>query len=233
MSTSQGGSRVDSCGRAFAGSQRWIQYYVNWQPVALNQAFAAALPSLREFSPAIEWVSPLKDHGFLEYRDEEFLVRSGAAHYISKLHEFWPKGGPCWDALAKIRPDRDVGILLVEAKSYPDEFFGNGCGASARSRDQIELALSSTREWLDVEAKAEWLGRLYQSANRLAHLYLLRERLGVPTWLVNVCFTGDPHSPTTLTQWKAALPPIHAELGLRVHPPFFATVFLPAEEVSG
>ena len=233
MSARQSGSRVDSCGRAFAGSQRWIQYYVNCQPATLNQAIAAALPPLREFSPAFEWVSPLQDHGFVEYRDEEFLVQSGAVPYISKLQEFWPKGGLCWDALAKIRLGRDAGILLVEAKSYPDEFFGNGCGASARSRNQIELALSTTRKWLGAGAQAEWLGRLYQSANRLAHLYLLRERLGVPAWLVNVCFTGDPHSPTTLAQWEAALPPIYAELGLHVHPPFFATVFLPAEEVSG
>jgi hypothetical protein len=144
----------------------------------------------------------------------------------------WPRNGPCWDALAILRRAGEVGVLLVEAKSYPHEFFGNGCGAGAPSRRRIEQALTATKAWFGADAEADWLGHLYQSANRLAHVYLLRERLGVPAWLINVCFTGDPHSPTTLAEWRTALPPLHSELGFIDDPPFTSTVFLRAEEES-
>ena len=88
------------------------------------------------------------------------------------------------------------GVLLVEAMSYTEELYGGGCGATGTSLIKIKAALQRTRRWLGVVDQVDWLGPLYPGANRLAHLYFLREILGVPTWFVNVCFTGDPRRPT-------------------------------------
>ena len=55
---------------------------------------------------------------------------------------------------------------------------------------------------------------MYQYANRLAHLYFVREVLRVPAWLVNLCFIGDrTTNPTTELEWRAALPLFKKELG--------------------
>lgn len=53
----------------------------------------------------------------------------------------------------------------------------------------------------------------YQSANRLAHLYFFREIADIPTWLVNVYFANDPHSPTSAETWEMVLPEVKKELG--------------------
>lgn len=216
-------------GRAFAGSQRWVQYYVNYRQNELSDTILQSQDSLRG---SLQWVSPLESDGFTEYRDEAFLACVGLSQLAAQFQAFWPRNGPCWDALAIVRRDGENGVLLVEGKSRPDEFFGDGCRAGGRSRSCIEQTLAATKAWLGVDPQADWLGCLYQFANRLAHVYLLRERFGVPAWLVNICFTADPHSPTTLAQWQAALPAMHTELGLKTDPPFVSTVFLPAEEGS-
>jgi len=108
-----------------------------------------------------------------------------------------------WDALAVVEDGTDrPGIVLVEGKSYPDELFGRGCQATEPSRSKIAAAISRTQRWLEIgEELARWMGRMYQAANRLAHLYWLREVLGVRAWLVHLLFVGDPHGPTTRDQW--------------------------------
>ena len=77
-----------------------------------------------------------------------------------------------WDALARVTllDSGRTGVLLVEAKSYPQEMYSNGCCASEVSRTQIVKALQQTQRWLAVD-NVDWTGPLYQSANRLAHLY--------------------------------------------------------------
>jgi hypothetical protein len=215
---------VDANGRAYAGSQRWIQYYVNWRAADLDHAIREAIPEIG----AIEWVSPLAADTFAEYRDGEFLARLGLGHLKKDLRGFWPDGGPCWDALAVV--DGGSGVVLVEAKSYPAEVYGGGTGAGERSLARITESLEAARRWLNG-SPCDWRG-LYQSANRLAHLYFLRERAQVPAWLVNVCFVGDPHSPTTLTDWNAALPQFTREMGLAGAPiPYTANVFIESAEL--
>jgi hypothetical protein len=77
--------------------------------------------------------------------------------------------------------------LLVESKSHVAEIFGSGCGAEAASSiSKIERAITTAKEWLHVSPQADWTGPLYQSANRIAHLYFFREVLRIEAWLVNV-----------------------------------------------
>ena len=95
--------RTDPAGRAFAGSQRQIQTYVNLHPDALNAAILRAFPELGKASVELEWVSPLEKDGFAEYRDEAFLAALGRSDLAAALAAFWPRGGPQWDALASVR----------------------------------------------------------------------------------------------------------------------------------
>ena len=63
-------TRVDAAGRAFAGSQRQIQTYVNEHTTKVSDAVRRSL----SFSSAeIEWVSPTRSSGYAEYRDDDFL----------------------------------------------------------------------------------------------------------------------------------------------------------------
>jgi len=224
--------RVDSLGRAYAGSQLQIQLWVNRRSRELTQAVLAALPSLASLNPRIRWVSPLESAGFVEYQDREFLRAVALEGCAPQLSRFWPRGGPVWDALAAVETARTADcrrVLLVEAKSHVSEVYGGGCKASARSRERIEEALGLTKRWLGASSDADWTGALYQSANRLAHLYFFREVMGVPAWLINVYFVNDPHSPTSRADWEVALVGIKAQLGLAgISIPHAADLFLEA-----
>lgn len=221
-------SRTNAEGRAHAGSQRQIQTYVNERESDLSRAVALAL-SAHHLSPsAIQWVSPLKAEGYAEFQDAEFLNAVGAELLAPRLSEFWPQRGPCWDALARVEGG---GCILVEAKSHVSEIFGKGCCAGGESRTLIQSSLSATRNWLGVEAKADWLGRLYQSANRLAHLYFLREIGQANAFLVNIYFCRDPHAPNapkTRQEWDPDLRLVNEELGIPNSVPFCTSVFLEA-----
>ena len=195
-------SRVNESGRAFAGSQRQIQTFVNDHPFELSDAVSRCL-SLDPAIVKIEWVSPLKVLGYMEYRDGDFLRALGMERLTTALREFWPSGGPCWDALGKIILNEGrLGCILIEAKSHVNEIYGNGCGASGASLQQIQGALNRTKKWIGVVSDADWTGKLYQSANRYAHLYFLRVIGGIDAYLVNVYFIADPRSPTSIQDWE-------------------------------
>jgi hypothetical protein len=225
-------SRVDAIGRAYAGSQRQIQRYVNDSHEVLDKAIVESLGASLPPWSRIHWVSPLKTENYAEYRDGDFLRALGMQQLESGLLTFWPKGGPCWDALAYVSCGDGLrrGCILVEAKSHVNEMFGNGCCASDRaSRQQICEALRRTKKWLGVSPEADWMGRLYQSANRYAHLYFLRAVAKIDAFLVNVYFVDDDHStsPTTIHGWKPAIGEVKQQLGLR-SVPFSGEVFLSA-----
>jgi hypothetical protein len=170
-------------------------------------------------------VSPLAADNYSEYRDKEFLEVIGAGHLVPKLREFWPPGGPCWDALARLEAG---GCILVEAKSHVPEIYGSGCRADGESLSLIQSSLARTKEWSGSRPAADWLDRLYQSANRLACLYFLREIGKVNAFLANVYFTDDPHSPTTRQQWDEGIKAVNEQLGIAGPVPYCASVFLEA-----
>ena len=106
-------------------------------------------------------------------------------------------------------------MILVEAKSYPEEVFSSGSQAkTVSSVERIAAALVETQKWLQVSNSVDWTGRLYQSANRLAHLHFFRSR-GVPAWLVNVyfCDSPEPGRCTTRSDWERTVGDIKRELG--------------------
>ena len=226
--------RQSSRGRARRGSQRQLQDYVNFNQQAIDRAIISALPvRIQENSPQIRWVSPLARDEFQEYRDAEFLAVLGLDRFARDLACFWPERGPSWDALGILRvslPNCLPISLLVEAKSHVPEVYGNGCQAGSNSRALIEDSLHAAKNWCRVAQESDWTGSLYQSANRIAHLYFLREIARQPAWLVNLYFLDDPIAPTDDDTWGRALPAIRAELGLNQYPPGVIDVFLPAWE---
>lgn len=203
--------RCDVFGRAYAGSQRLIQFYVNEESGLLNRAIEDAFGLQFQF----RWVSPLKGERYREYKDLEFLAALGVSKYGQKLTEFWPRSGPRWDALACIDPGAR-GVLPIEAKSHIPEMYSRGCTAtSSNSLQMINASIARTKHWLGVNATTNWLGHhpyhfnkkirsggLYQMANRIAHLYFFREVLGIDAWFVNLCFVDDPHCRTTQREWE-------------------------------
>jgi hypothetical protein len=207
--------RVDPGGLAHKGSQLQTQIYVNRRPEELWGALQDALPTL-PVDARLTWVSPVQEARFAEYQDVDFLRAIGLEQHAAALADFWPAGGPVWDALAVVGTDGlRPGVLLAEGKSYPDELFGGRCRASEPARSKVSDALARTQRWLGVAEDPErWMGRLYQTANRLAHLYWLREMVGVRAWRAHLLFVDDPHGPTSRDQWIAAVESANDELGL-------------------
>jgi len=222
MPVAQPTTRVDETGRAFKGSQRQVQNWVNDHPTELNEAILAHLPRLAALQPVISWRSPLSEERYREYRDTAFLDRIGHPELAVPLAAFWPARGPRWDGFATYEAEHAApGLILVEGKSYPHELYGRGCQAgvsgseaSRRSRIQIAAALQQTQTWLGLSDPPDWMGPLYQTANRLAHLYWLRERAGIETWLVHLLFENDRYRRTTHAQWELELARADRLLGL-------------------
>lgn len=228
--------RTDKEGRAFAGSQLHLQIWVNRRSQELSRYL---LDALRIVAPpdAVRWLSPLEGARFREYRDGAFLRAIGLEHERSRLRDFWPAGGPVWDGLAVVDApnSKAPSIVLLEAKSYPEEVHGGGCKATPGSDAlrTIRSSLARTAHWLGIARTPAWEGRLYQSANRIAHLYFLREILNLDAYMLNVCFVGDRRRPTTPEQWHKAGNAFREELGLSAHAlPWLADVTLPAGERS-
>jgi hypothetical protein len=111
------------------------------------------------------------------------------------------------------------------------EIYGIGCRAEGASLQQIHQALTRTKEWLGVAPDADWTGELFQSANRYAHLYFLRESVGIEAYLVNLYFMNDPHwphCPKSVQEWKPAIHEVKPRLGLTSPVPFSQEIFLAA-----
>lgn len=187
-------------GRGEKGSLKQIQLLVNERPELLNNGLieALALPGAIELG----WVSPTENDGFAEYRDSDFLRVLGLEKLAPALREFWPERGPQWDALGRAASNE---VFLIEAKANIPELFSS-CKAGAASAKQIGAALDQTKKHLRVSEDADWCKPFYQYANRLAHLFFLRER-GIDAYLAFVYFIGDESvkGPKTKDKWLGAL----------------------------
>lgn len=110
----------------------------------------------------------------------------------------------------------------------------------ASDRARIAAAVTATQDWLGVpRAPERWMDPLrpgqrgyssvYQSANRYAHLYWLRQLCGVEAWFCHLLFVDDPtYGRTSRAVWQQTLPKIEHDLGLQDRAvPFAGHVFLP------
>lgn len=226
---------MKNMGRAKRGSQRQLQDYVNLASESLDEAILSALPiKIQQNSPHIKWVSPVAIEQFREFRDAEFLWALGLGQFPKDLNTFWPELGPCWDALGILTTSLKESLpiaLLVEAKSHVQEVYGNGCQAGGISRALIAESLNDAKKWCGARADSDWTGPLYQSANRIAHLYFIQQRLTRPCFLVNLYFVDDPYRPTSQAEWLTVLQVVHQELGLTPAVPGLVEVFLPGRTV--
>ena len=92
-----------------------------------------------------------------------------------------------------------------------------GSQASADSLEKINKALNRTKRFYKAKPGCDWSNRFYQYANRLAHLYFLREVNRIDAYLVFVYFLNDPDldGPRTEREWHAAIKVMHEALGIR------------------
>lgn len=203
-------SKNKRSGRANKGSRYHLQNLINENPSLLNNSIIENNKYLRNnISREIKWISPLIKDNYLEYQDEEFLESVGYPNLAKSLSEFWPQGGPVWDALAilPLKSERKNGVILLEAKSYIDEMLGPGCCAGGKSRENIMKTFEKIQNDLGVLHNKNWLGKYYQYANRLSHLYFLRVIHNVPTWLVFLYFLGDKEQggPINSKEWRKSI----------------------------
>ena len=151
----------------------------------------------------------------------EFLDRLGVALNTRALAEFWPRGGPWWDGLARTSEGR---FVLVEAKANIPEFNSDPSGASPASLCRIQAAFAETKAFLRVRSDTDWSRCFYQYANRIAHLYFLKEVNKVDAVLVFLYFAGDDtvpgREPVSREGWRAAISLVNRHLGLRASSPW-------------
>ena len=197
------------------GSQKWLQAAVNGCPDLLD---AAIQRGTNEISGPIDWVSPLAGDEFAEYRDGAFLDVLGVRLGKVPLGEFWPPGGPQWDALGKTDGGQ---IILLEAKAHVGEMDSSPSGAKWKSLALIRQSLDSVKSYVGADSGIDWTTTYYQHANRLAHLYLLRTLNEVPAFLVDLHFLnaddmdyGGNVVPKTVAKWENAISCQERDLGI-------------------
>jgi hypothetical protein len=193
------------------GSQKWLWSLINAHSDLVNNLLIDRLNLQRGGS--VSWISPLSTDDFAEYSDNDFLERLGISLARCSLREFWPGGGPHWDALGKSEAGE---VFLIEAKAHVKEMLSPGTQASPHSRDLIRERLHEVKHFLNVGNSDDWTQALYQYANRLAHLYFLREKNGIPAFLVFIYFLGDHEmgGPATKEEWLHAIKLEKGILGL-------------------
>jgi hypothetical protein len=186
------------------GSQKWVQKIINFCPSRLNRLIQQEIASLS--GREIQWTSPVEQDKFAEYRDAAFLENLDLQEFAEKLEKFWPKMGPQWDGLGRTA-DGEV-LILVEAKANVPELV-SFCGAKDKeSLRTISASLAETQGWLNCrEPRVDWKCGFYQYANRLAHLYFLREKAQKEgSYLVFLYFVEDSsYIRTSRDAWNSAL----------------------------
>ena len=217
------------------GSQRWLQLAVNRRSGLLNDYFRRELDLLP--GENITWRSPLEEDYFAEYRDGDFLARLGVDLKRQPLRDFWPVRGPVWDGLAITETGR---VILVEAKANVPELDSSPTKAGPASLLKIEKSMNEVRDFLRVRSKTDWTSCFYQYANRLAHLYLLRELNGIDAHLVFLYFLNDTtrseEDPVSREGWETAVSLAKTHLGIRQSQPWLsanvADVFVDVNDLS-
>jgi hypothetical protein len=193
------------------GSQHWLQLIANRERDLFERAIA------RAGIIGVQWLSPLESDDYAEYRDEDFLSLLEIELPHRSLKSFWPARGPVWDGLAR---SGSGSVLLIEAKANVPELSSPGSKASLASARLIGRSMDETKPVFGAPASADWTGTYYQYANRLTHLYLLRQCNQIDAFLVFLYFTGavEVQGPSAPLEWAEAIRTVHQALGIRSGP---------------
>lgn len=212
------------------GSLKDIQILVNEKTDLIDSMLRIKFPDMANDS--IIWKSPLKSDNYAEYLDDDFIEKIGLDKKEIKLHDFWPKGGPHWDALATTTSDK---IILVEAKANIPEVVTSKSDAGEISKKLIIKSLEETKSYLGIKNDIDWSGKFYQYTNRLAHLYFLRVICKKPAYLINIYFLNDKsvNGPETEREWRAALQVMYSYFGISRHKlnKYMTNIFIDVNEL--
>jgi len=210
---------------------KWIQRLINKKTELVNSQIRKNLGLLE--NEEICWLSPLEEDDYAEYRDQAFIDKLGVKLDKVSLEDFWPKGGPQWDALGRSGSSK---LFLVEAKSHIQELVSSIQAEDKDSLRKICKGLKDTKSFLNSKAEIDWSSRFYQYTNRLAHLYLLQELNQLPAYLVFVYFINDEkmNGPRTVNEWKGAIKLLHSYLGIGRHKlqKFMTEVFIDVKNLE-
>jgi hypothetical protein len=107
----------------------------------------------------------------------------------------------------------------VEAKAHIGEGLPDASSASSeKSIDLINRSLSEAKVAFRASEKAMWSAPFYQYANRLAHLYFMRELNGLDAYLLFLYFADATDVPnnerTNVDEWRGAKRVFSGALGL-------------------
>ncbi len=195
-------------------SEHWLRVAVNEYPEELSSHVTAQFrwPS----NERIEWLSPVESDDYAEYYDQEFLDRLGVSGLKVPLTDFWPRSGPRWDGLARTDSGK---LILVEAKAYIEEAVDYRSKAGPDSLKKIQAALANSKKAFRASDDAPWESPFYQYANRLAHLYFLKQLNGLDAYLLFLYFADAPDVPESCNtrQWEGAVRLTEKCLGLGAH----------------
>lgn len=197
------------------GSQKDIQLLANKYKKLLDEEIS----KIKKETVELEWFSPLKDDDYAEYADQCFIDRLGISDRILvQLKDFWPEPGANWDGLAK---DGET-VFIMEAKAHISEINIDSTRASSgKSLELIEKSLNETKEFLNIKSDISWCKEnYYQYANRIAHLYYLREKNKIDAHLLFIYFLNDKSVVTgkkeeTKEDWEKEINGIYNKLELK------------------
>ena len=194
------------------GSEHWLRLAISEHAGELDHAVQESFAF--ESTEAIEWLSPIGSDEFAEYRDEHFLQRLDILTLQVPLAQFWPSKDPQWDGLARTSSGR---IILLEAKAYLDEVADSKTAASyPASRALIHKSLLEAQDFFEAKGGQPWTETYYQYANRLAHLYFLRELNHLDAYLIFLNFADAPDrtTPASTADWEHHRKAVRKQLGL-------------------
>ena len=225
-------------GKANKGSRKWLQILINDRPGLLNREIAEQSPVPAE---EIYWLSPLRTDNYREYYDQPFIDRLEIKLGKRNLGSFWPPSGPRWDGLGKT--DREQ-ILLVEAKSHTKELISTLSAKSPCSQSQIRSSIGETQKLIgsSSESSVDWTVGVYQFANRLSHLYLLRKLNSLDAYLVLLYFLNDHEmqardtfAPEVASEWASVIAYQERIMGIRQRHPlsgYIIHVFIDVKDLE-
>ena len=191
------------------GSLKDIQVLINDKNDLINLELKKHL----KYDITVNWVSPLKNDNYSEYRDNDFLKILCINKLNIPLNNFWPKNGPQWDALGKSNDK----YFIVEAKVNIPELKSPGTKASEKSIKLIEKSLNDVKNYLNIDSSYNWMEMYYQYTNRIAHLYYLRVLNNLNAFLIFIYFLNDSsvNGPKSISEWESEIIELQKKIGLK------------------